>query len=133
VPRFAEVVLEERGNVRIWIDHWGVKRMDAIHQPTPGFATRKYIEFPIKDLADFGEMKARFDPHTPERYLPLPGENERASLNPDGYRIHHATEHWKDRVEVCNKSEYPVCVTVPGCGCAVAKLSTACRAYPGLR
>lgn len=114
VPRFEEVVLEERGNVRVWIDHWGVKRMDAIQQPTPGFATRKYLEFPVKSAADFKAMKERFDPHTPERYLPLPGENERPSLNPDGYRIHQATEHWKDRIAACNKSEYPVCVTVPG-------------------
>lgn len=62
--------------MRIWVNHWGVKRMDAIHQPTSGFATRRYLEFPIKTPADFERMKARFNPHTPERTIPLPGEAE---------------------------------------------------------
>ncbi|MFN4179825.1 MAG: hypothetical protein ACK4I8_05900, partial [Armatimonadota bacterium] len=44
IPPFEERVIEEKGNIRIWTDHYGVKRMDAIKQPTPGFATRKYIE-----------------------------------------------------------------------------------------
>jgi uroporphyrinogen decarboxylase len=114
IPRFEERVLEEHGNVRIWIDHWGVKRMDAIHQPTAGFATRRYLEFPVKTPADFEEMKKRFDPHTPERTIPVPGENERPTLNPDGYRVYQATVCWRDRVEECDRSENPVSLGVPG-------------------
>lgn len=114
LPRFEETVLEERGNVRIWIDHWGVKRMDAIHQPTPGFATRRYLEFPAKTPTDFERMKAHFNPHTPERTIPLPGENERPTLNPDGYRVHQSTVCWRERIEVCRQSEYPVTQTIPG-------------------
>ncbi|MCX7969729.1 MAG: hypothetical protein N3B10_14745, partial [Armatimonadetes bacterium] len=68
VPPFEERVIEEKGNIRIWIDHYGVKRIDAIRQPTPGFATRKYIEFPVKSKADFEEMKKRYDPHSEERF-----------------------------------------------------------------
>lgn len=114
VPPFEERILEERGHVRIWIDHWGVKRMDAIRQPTPGFATRKYIEFPVKTPADFEAMKRRFDPTSPERFLPIPGENERPTLNPDGYRVRHSTQHWRERIELCNNSDRPVSLTVPG-------------------
>jgi hypothetical protein len=53
LPRYEEVILEERGNERVWIDHYGVTRIDAIHQPTTGFATRRYLDFPVKDEATF--------------------------------------------------------------------------------
>lgn len=114
LPRFEETVLAERGNVRIWIDHWGVKRMDAIHQPTPGFATRRYLEFPVKTLADFERMKTRFNPHAPERTIPQPCENEPPTLNPDGYRVHQSIVCWRERIESCKQSEYPVAQTIPG-------------------
>lgn len=114
LPRFEETVLEERGNVRTWVDHWGVKRMDAIRQPTPGFATRRYLEFPVKTPADFERIKARFDPHTPERTIPQMGDNERPSLNPDGYRVYQPSVCWKERIHACNNSEYPVSLTIPG-------------------
>ena len=114
IPPFEERVIEERGNIRIWIDHYGVKRMDAIRQPTPGFATRKYIEFPVKNRADFEEMKKRYDPHSEERFKPIPGENLKPTMNPDGYRVYQATQHWKERIEICNNSELPVSLSVPG-------------------
>ncbi len=114
LPRFEERVLHEDGNIRIWMDHWGVKRMDAIRQPTEGFATRKYLEFPVKSRADFERMKPRFNPHTPERTTPIPGENERLTLNPDGYRVYQDTVSWRDRVQECNNSKHPVSVTIPG-------------------
>ncbi len=113
LPPFEERIISEKGNIRIWIDSWGVKRMDAIRQPTEGFATRKYIEFPVKTPADFEEMKKRFDPHTPERTRPV--EWTPPSLNPDGYRRHlPGGTYWKDNIEKCNKADVPVCVGVPG-------------------
>lgn len=114
LPHFEERILSEDGNVRIWIDHWGVKRMDAIQQPTAGFSTRKYLEFPVRVAADFEAMQSHFDPHTPERCIPLPCENEQPSLNPDGYRIYQSTSAWQDRAYACNAGVDPVCVTVPG-------------------
>jgi uroporphyrinogen decarboxylase len=114
LPPFEEKTIEVRGNQRIWIDGWGVKRMDAVNQPTPGFATRKYIEFPVKTPDDFEEMKKRFDPHTPERLRPMAGENERPTLNPDGYRVFYDTACWRDRIGLCNKSDSVVSLTVPG-------------------
>ncbi|MBI2192246.1 MAG: hypothetical protein HYU36_09700 [Planctomycetes bacterium] len=112
-PPFEEKVLEEHGNTRIWIDHWGVRRMDAIRQATPGFATRQYLEFPVKNRADFEEMKKRFDPHSPERTTRGLGGERAPKLNPDGYRLLHDAESWKERVEACNRSDRPVCLTVP--------------------
>ncbi len=112
IPPFEERVIEETGNYRVWIDSWGVKRLDAINQPTPGFATRKYFEFPVKTPADFEEMKTRFDPHSPERLGPAPDEGQ-ATLNPDGYRAHGGGPEWKGLVEAANQSEYPVAAGVP--------------------
>jgi hypothetical protein len=114
VPPFEERVIEERGNMRIWVDHWGVKRMDAIRQPTAGFSTRKYLEFPVKTSADFERIQLRFDPTSPERFIPTPGENQRLTMNPDGYRVVQGEEHWRDRIEACNSSDQPVCLAVPG-------------------
>lgn len=114
IPPFEERVLEERGNIRTWIDSWGVKRMDAINQPTTGFATRRYLEFPVKSPADFEEMKKRFDPQTPERLKPVRGENLRPSFNPDGYRIGQETTYWEDRIELCSASDQVVSLSVPG-------------------
>lgn len=115
IPPFEEKIIEEYGNIRIWIDHWGVKRMDAINQPTQGFAPRKYLEFPVQTLRDLEEMKKRFDPHTPERFIPVEGEDESESFNPDSwYRVWQGTECWKDRIKLCNSSDKVVYLNVPG-------------------
>ena len=114
IPLFEERVLQERGNMRIWIDSWGVKRMDAINQPTTGFATRRYLEFPLKTPADFEEMKVRFDPKTPERLKPIEAQNLRPTLNPDGYRMTQETTYWKERIGLCNTSDRLVSLSVPG-------------------
>jgi uroporphyrinogen-III decarboxylase len=114
LPPFEERVIEERGNVRIWVDHWGVKRMDAINQPTAGFATRKYLEFPVKTPADFEEMKKRFDPHTPERLVPTELEGLKDTMNPDGYRTASGGPYWRDIVDTLNNGDAPVAAAVPG-------------------
>ncbi len=114
LPPFPETVLEERGNIRTWIDSWGVKRVDAIDQPTEGFATRKYLEFPVKSLADFEEMKHRFDPHTPQRTETDEGTQVPETFNPDGYRHYRPGIGWRSLVEECNQSEAPVGMGIPG-------------------
>ena len=113
LPPFEEEIISEEGNVRTWIDGWGVKRIDAIEQPTEGFATRKYLEFPVKSLGDFEEMKKRFDPHTPERTTPI--EKAAPTLNPDGYRHHMpGGTCWRDLVDACNDANVPVSGSVAG-------------------
>ncbi|MFI5385277.1 MAG: uroporphyrinogen decarboxylase family protein [Fimbriimonadales bacterium] len=114
LPRFEEIILKEEGNERTWIDHYGVKRIDAIHQPTAGFSTRRYLEFPIKDRDSFRKYAERYDPRTPERYEPVPGESERDTANPDGYRVEQGSAHWNTQVAACNEGDQPVSVTVPG-------------------
>lgn len=103
IPPFEEVTLEVDGNKRIWIDSWGVKRLDAIRQPTEGFATRRYLEFPVKNPADFEAMKLRFDPYDPART---------ADLDADGNPL--PVPQWRQHVEACRQSQVPVVITVPG-------------------
>lgn len=68
VPAFEEVVLEETADHKIWIDNLGAKRIDHKVLPTPGFQTRKWLEFPVKNREDFERIKERLNPHSPERY-----------------------------------------------------------------
>ena len=87
--------------------------MDAITQPTEGFATRRYLEFPVKTPADFEAMKARFDPHTPERTQPMQVVDR--TLNPDAYRHHTGGgTYWRDNVKACNSADVPVELSVAG-------------------
>jgi uroporphyrinogen decarboxylase len=103
LPPFEERVISEEGNLRTWIDAWGITRVDAIEQPTLGFATRHYLDYPVKALGDFEAMKTRFDPHDPARTTPRDlGEVE--TLDPDG-RIERQGPHWRDRVEELNSGD----------------------------
>ncbi len=113
VPPVEEKVLEERGNYRVWRDHWGVKRLDAINQPTDGFVTRSYIEHAVKSRADWEEMKWRFDPHSPERTGPGGDGAPLTDLNPNRYRHVGEDRLWPDVVEECNAGENPVRIVVP--------------------
>jgi len=113
LPPFEETIISEENNIRTWIDSWGVKRMDAVNQPTEGFATRRYLEFPVKSLADFEEMKRHFDPHTPQRTIPI--DVAPSTLNPDGYRHDTAGgSNWRDNVDACNNSDIPVILNIAG-------------------
>ena len=78
LPPFEPVVIEETRRHKIWIDEMGAKRIDHKHLPTPGFVTRKWLEFPVKNRADFERMIERYDPATPER-LPADWEQRKAA------------------------------------------------------
>lgn len=114
LPPFEERVIEEKDNKRIWVDFMGRKRVDAINQPTDGFAPRRYLEFPVQSMEDFEKMKERYEPHTPARTEPDEEVEARKSLNPDGYRQYRAGACWRDRVEECNQADVPVCAGVHG-------------------
>jgi hypothetical protein len=113
VPPFEEKVLEEKGNYRIWQDHWGCKRLDAIKQPTDGFVTRSYLEFFVKGPAEWEEMRGRFDPHSPQRTGPGGDGAPLTDLNPNKYRHVGDGPLWTDMVERCNQADVPVQVVVP--------------------
>ncbi|MBS3762633.1 MAG: hypothetical protein KGZ25_04925 [Planctomycetes bacterium] len=107
-PPFEERIIEEKDNKRIWIDYMGRTRQDAVDQPTDGFATRQYIDFPVKDLDSFEQIKERFDPHSPERARAPEDADRYKSMNPDGYRHYRPGTCWEDLVEQCNQSTAPV-------------------------
>jgi len=67
LPAFEEIVLEETPRHKIWIDELGAKRLDHKDPATPGFVTRAYLDFPVKNRADFEVMKERYQPDTPGR------------------------------------------------------------------
>lgn len=67
VPRFKERIIEEYDDKQIWIDEFGAKRIDHKEQATPGFVTRAWLDFPVKNRDDFAKMKERFNPKSPER------------------------------------------------------------------
>ncbi len=114
VPKFHIQILDVKDGKAVWTDEWGVKRIDAVSQATPGFATRAYIEFPVKTGADFAAMKRRYDPDSPERFEPQPEDNKLATLNPDWYRVGQATVSWRDMKPICNAGEALVAIAVPG-------------------
>jgi len=115
IPPFEEKIIEERGNIRIWIDGWGVKRMDAINQPTAGFQTRRYLEFPIKRLEDFEKMKERFNPYTAERFSPTEEENkQKIEDSYSSFLRKGGKEYWKNRINLCNYSDKLVRLQIPG-------------------
>jgi uroporphyrinogen decarboxylase len=102
LPPFEVKTLSVEGNKRIWVDSTGVKRLDAVKQPTEGFVTRQYLEFPVKNRDDFEEMKKRFDPHHPARTAEL---DENGQPRPG--------TSWRENVERCNSADAPLILCVP--------------------
>ena len=90
LPAFEEVVLEETARYKVWIDNLGAKRIDHKVLPTPGFVTRKWLEFPVKNRQDWVEMRRRYDPETPGR---LP-------------------ENWSERVERWRSRDFVLGLTI---------------------
>ena len=90
-PPFEERVLEETGEYKIWIDPLGAKRKDFKVLPTPGFVTRSWLEFAVKDRADFLEMKKRYIAAEPSRYA----------------------DNWKEHAARTHASDQPVHLGIP--------------------
>ncbi len=60
-PQFEEKILEKTDRYKIWQDNLGAVRKDFSNDETPGFVTRTWLSFPVKDRAGFLEMKKRYD------------------------------------------------------------------------
>ncbi len=114
VPMFEQRIIEEKGNVRTWIDGYGCTRADAINQPTDGFATRRYLRFAVQSRDDWERVKERLDPASPERTHPIDYQDPPETLGTSAPRHGPGGAHWRDNVEAANKSEYPVRLTVTG-------------------
>jgi len=107
LPRFEVRVLAWQGNKKIWIDEMGVKRCDHIDPATPGFVTRSYLEFPVKNRDDFLEMKKRYNPADPMRYLPADAEAPSADPATWKYDPENAGIYL-NRVDLCDRSDETV-------------------------
>jgi hypothetical protein len=68
IPSFESVILEETDNYKIWIDDMGIKRKDFKKDRNPGFVTRSYLEFPVKNEMGFHSMERRFNPYDSRRF-----------------------------------------------------------------
>jgi uroporphyrinogen decarboxylase len=138
-PGREETIIEEQDNKRIWRDAWGALRVDAIDQPTEGFATRQYLEYPVRNRDDWEALKEHFDPHSPQRTEPIAEHQVPKSLNPDGYRHHRpGGTHWSELVESTKSTDYPVRTSFNGPYwavrdfCGMEELSVMFYEQPGL-
>jgi hypothetical protein len=114
-PLFEEKIIKEEGNLRTWVDGWGTLRQDAIKQPTAGFATRRYIEFAVKDWDSWKKVKERLDPHSPQRTRPLSENEVTVHYGPDHYGWHPpGGANWRDNIKKCNEADVPVILSIPG-------------------
>jgi hypothetical protein len=108
VPMFEPQVIKEEGNVRTWVDGFGTTRVDAIDQPTDGFATRRYLRFAVQNRADWERVKERLDPHAPERTHPIEQNDPPCCASAPPPRCTRAGgTHWRDNIEACNSSGSP--------------------------
>ncbi|MBS7624573.1 hypothetical protein KEJ29_03220 [Candidatus Bathyarchaeota archaeon] len=73
IPPFEYRVLREDERYRIWIDSLGVTQIgfqEDWKDGWSGFATRTFIDFPVKTRSDFENIRKRYNPNSPERYPP---------------------------------------------------------------
>jgi len=70
-PPFRHRLLKEDERHRVWTDSLGIKQMGFQHDwknGWSGFATRVFMEFPVKSQRDFLKIKKRYDAKDPHRY-----------------------------------------------------------------
>ncbi|MGB9759861.1 MAG: uroporphyrinogen decarboxylase family protein [Thermoproteota archaeon] len=95
IPPFEYKIIKEDERYRVWVDNLGIKQMGFLNDwknGWSGFATRVFIDFPVKSRKDFLEVKKRYDPKTPDRY----------------------PKNWSKFCSECKKSNYPVLCTIHG-------------------
>lgn len=71
IPPLRERVITEDERYKVWVDSLGITQMgfqDDWKDGWNGFATRVFMEFPVKNMRDFLEMKKRYDPKDSRRY-----------------------------------------------------------------
>jgi uroporphyrinogen decarboxylase len=71
IPPFKHRLLSQDDRHRVWVDALGITQKgfrSDWEDGWSGFATRVFMEFPVKDRSDFEKIKKRYDPHDPKRY-----------------------------------------------------------------
>jgi len=90
IPRFGYRTLEESERYKILIDPGGIKKKIMADRQ---FGMPQFLEYPVKNRADWEKIKGRFNPADPRRY-PL---------------------NWSDElIEDYKMSDYPIRIRVPG-------------------
>jgi len=95
IPPFREKIIFEDQRYRVWIDSLGITQkglQEDWREGWSGFATRVFIDFPVKNMEDFMEMKRRYDPRDPRRY----------------------PKNWDRIAEAYKRREYPLSINIRG-------------------
>jgi uroporphyrinogen decarboxylase len=95
IPPFEYKIIKEDGRYRVWVDSLGVTQMgfqEDWRDGWSGFATRVFIDFPVKTRRDFLEVKKRYNPMDPKRY----------------------PKNWDMMVKAYRGRDYPLGVTIRG-------------------
>lgn len=95
VPPFQPVVIEENERYVVAVNEQGIKTKALKEGTVLGSrpSMDQYLEFPVKNRADFRKLKRRYDPHSPFRY----------------------PKWWKDKVKCWQIRDYPLCLVPNGC------------------
>ncbi len=95
IPPFEHRILESDDRYRVWIDSLGIKQrgfQEDWENGWMGFATRVFMEFPVKTRQDFEKIKDRYDPKDPRRY----------------------PENWDQMAADYRERDYPLSATIRG-------------------
>jgi len=95
IPPFKEKIIFEDQRYRIWTDTLGITQkglQNDWNEGWSGFATRVFIDFPVKNMKDFIKIKRRYDPKDPQRY----------------------PKNWNKIVEAYKRREYPLNINIRG-------------------
>lgn len=95
LPPFDYKILEKGQRYWVWIDGLGIKQRgfkDDWESGWSGFATRQFLEFPVKDRSSFLEIKRRYEPRISERY----------------------PRNWQKMLKEWERRDYPLCVSMRG-------------------
>ena len=95
IPPFEHKIIREDKRYRIWIDSLGITQLgfvDDWKNEWMRFATRTFIDFPVKSYEDFLNIKRRYNPNDPKRY----------------------PKNWNELVKSYRRRDYPLCATIRG-------------------
>jgi len=95
IPPFEYKIIREDERYRVWVDSLGVTQMgfqSDWEDGWSGFATRVFMEFPVKSRKDFLEIKKRYNPDDPRRY----------------------PKNWSKLAEKYRKRDYPLSANIRG-------------------
>lgn len=94
-PAFEYRIIREDERRRIWVDSLGITQIGFQkdwRNGWSGFATRSWVDFPVKNREDFLRIKKRYNPRDAERY----------------------PRNWDSLVKKYANRDYPLCVNIRG-------------------